>query len=140
MDLKRAADFIKSNKIKEVECVFPTINATLRGKVMRAHDFAKGNELRIARAVILQTINGQYCDDHVIGAIDNDTILRPDYATMKQLPWAPERVWVIHDCMNFDGTPSEHAGRDDPRIVEYQEFIASQQAGEFYKRAVLENP
>ncbi len=112
MDLKQAADLIKSNKIKEVECVFPTINATLRGKVMRAHDFAKGNELRIARAVILQTINGQYCDDHVIGAIDNDTILKPDYSTMKQLPWAQERAWVIHDCMNFDGSPSEHAPRN----------------------------
>jgi glutamine synthetase len=112
MSLKQAADFIKSNNIKEVEGVFPTINATLRGKVMRAHDFAKGNELRIARAVILQTINGQYCDDHVIGAIDNDTILKPDYGTIKQLPWAQERAWVIHDCMNFDGTPSEHAPRN----------------------------
>ena len=112
MSLKQAADFIKSNKIKEVECVFPTINATLRGKVMRAHDFANGNELRIARAVILQTINGQYCDDHVIGATDNDTILKPDYSTMKQLPWAEARAWVIHDCMNFDGTPSEHAPRN----------------------------
>ena len=112
MDLKQSADFIKTNKIKEVECVFPTINATLRGKVMRGADFAKGNELRIARAVILQTINGQYCDDHVIGAIDNDTILKPDYSTMKQLPWAQERAWVIHDCINFDGTPSEHAPRN----------------------------
>ena len=112
MSLKQAADFIKSNKIKEVECAFPTINATLRGKVMRSHDFAKGNELRIARAVILQTINGEYCDDHVIGAIDNDTILKPDYSTIKQLPWAKDRAWVIHDCMNFDGTPSEHAPRN----------------------------
>lgn len=112
MNLKQAAEFIKSKKIKEVECVFPTINATLRGKVMRAHDFAEGKELRIARAVILQTINGEYCDDHVIGAIDNDTILKPDYTTIRQLPWAPERAWVIHDCMNFDGTPSEHAPRN----------------------------
>lgn len=112
MSLKQAADFIKFNKIKEVECAFPTINATLRGKVMRAHDFAKGNELRIARAVILQTINGEYCDDEIIGAIDNDTILKPDYPTIKQLPWAKERAWVIHDCMNFDGTPSEHAPRN----------------------------
>ena len=112
MDLKAAAAFIKKHKIKEVECVFPTVNATLRGKVMRAHDFANGNELRIAQAVILQTINGQYCDDHVIGAVDNDTILKPDYSTLKQLPWAPERAWVLHDCVNMDGTPSEHAPRN----------------------------
>ena len=53
---------------------------------MRSHDFAKGNELRIARAVILQTINGEYCDDHVIGAIDNDTILKPDLLNNKAIP------------------------------------------------------
>ena len=112
MDLKQAVAFIKINKISTVECVFPTINATLRGKTMRGADFAKGNELRIARAVILQTINGEYCDDHVIGAIDNDTILKPDYSTLKQLPWAKNRAWVLHDCMNFDGTPSAHAPRN----------------------------
>jgi glutamine synthetase len=110
--LNKIAALIKTNKISEVECVFPTINATMRGKLMRGHDFAEGKELRIARAVILQTINGEYCDDHVIGATDNDTILKPDYETYKQLPWAKNRAWVIHDCMNFDGTPSEHAPRN----------------------------
>jgi glutamine synthetase len=110
--LKNAADLIKKHKISEVECVFPSINATLRGKVMRGNDFAEGKELRIARAVILQTINGEYCDEHVIGAIDNDTILKPDYSTFKHLPWAENRGWVLHDCMNFDGTPSEHAPRN----------------------------
>jgi glutamine synthetase len=108
----KITELIHQQKIQEVECVFPTINATLRGKIMRAHDFASGKELRIARAVILQTINGEYCDDHVIGAIDNDTILKPDYATFKQIPWHPQRAWVIHDCMNFDGTASEHAPRN----------------------------
>ncbi len=110
--LKQVAELIKKNNISEVECVFPTINATLRGKVMRGHDFAKGNELRIARAVILQTINGEYCDEHVIGATDNDTVLKPDYSTFKLLPWHKSRAWVLHDCMNFDGTPSEHAPRN----------------------------
>jgi glutamine synthetase len=110
--LKKVASEIQTHKISEVECVFPTINATLRGKVMRSIDFAEGKELRIARAVILQTINGEYCDEHVIGATDNDTILKPDYTTFKQLPWAKNCGWVLHDCMNFDGTPSEHAPRN----------------------------
>lgn len=110
--LKHAAELIKKNKITEVECLFPTINATLRGKVMRGQDFAEGKELRIARAVILQTINGEYCDDHIIGATDNDTLLKPDYSTFKILPWQPQCAWVLHDCMNFDGSPSEHAPRN----------------------------
>jgi glutamine synthetase len=110
--LKIIAELIKKNKITEIECLFPTVNATLRGKVMRGNDFALGKELRIARAVILQTINGEYCDEHVIGATDNDTILKPDLNTFKILPWQPQRAWVLHDCMNFDGTPSEHAPRN----------------------------
>ncbi|NOT15043.1 MAG: glutamine synthetase [Methylotenera sp.] len=110
--LKHVAEIIKKHNITEVECVFPTINATLRGKVMRGADFSNGKELRIARAVILQTINGEYCDEHVIGATDNDTILKPDYSTFKQLPWQPQRAWVLHDCMNFDGSPSAHAPRN----------------------------
>ncbi|MGQ0442942.1 MAG: glutamine synthetase family protein [Methylophilaceae bacterium] len=120
--LKQAADFIKKRHISEVECVFPTINATLRGKTMRGADFVIGKELRIARAVILQTINGEYCDDRVIGAIDNDTILVPDYSTIKQLPWAKNRAWALHDCMNFDGTPSEHAPRNILKkiVAQYQ--------------------
>jgi glutamine synthetase len=110
--LKHVAELIKKNNITEVECLFPTINATLRGKIMRGYDFAEGKELRIARAVILQTINGEYCDEHVIGATDNDTILKPDYSTFKILPWQQQRAWVLHDCMNFDGSPSEHAPRN----------------------------
>lgn len=110
--LKKIAEVIKKNNITEVECVFPTVNATLRGKVMRGHDFADGKELRIAKAVILQTINGEYCDDHIIGPIDDDTILKPDYATFKQLPWQTNRAWAIHDCVDFDGTPSAHAPRN----------------------------
>lgn len=110
--LKKIADLIKKEKISEIECVFPTINATLRGKLMRGQDFAEGKELRIARAVILQTINGEYCNEQVIGATDNDTILKPDYSTFKILPWQPQRAWVLHDCMNFDGSPSEHAPRN----------------------------
>ena len=120
--LKKVAELINAQNISEIECVFPTINATLRGKVMRGADFAQSKELRIARAVILQTINGEYCDEHVIGATDNDTILKPDYATFKQLPWAKNRGWVLHDCMNFDGTPSAHAPRNVLKnvLVQYE--------------------
>ncbi|MFM9835381.1 MAG: glutamine synthetase family protein [Methylophilaceae bacterium] len=110
--LKQAAEFIAKNKISEVECIFPNINATLRGKVMRGHDFAAGKELRMANAVILQTINGKYCDGHIVSSLDNDAVLKPDYTTFKQLPWQKNRAWVIHDCINLDGTPSEHAPRN----------------------------
>jgi hypothetical protein len=36
-------------------------------------------------------------------------------------------------------TPPEQASRDDPRIVEDQEFVASQETVEFGEQAVFEN-
>ncbi len=38
------------------------------------------------------------------------------------------------------GTPPEQAGRDDARIVEDEEFVASQETGEFNEEPVLEKP
>jgi hypothetical protein len=38
------------------------------------------------------------------------------------------------------GTPPEQAGRDDARIVEDEEFVASQEAGEFSEEPILEMP
>ena len=103
--------------VRQVECVFPDVNGFPRGKIMRAADFAVGKELRIAEAILLQTITGGYPDDAICGETDQDTRLIPDLATLRQLPWAPSRAWVIHDCIGFDGRPSEFAARNVLRQV-----------------------
>jgi glutamine synthetase len=104
-------------EVKQVECVFPDVNGFPRGKIMRAGDFAAGKELRIAEAILLQAITGGYPDDAICGETDQDTRLIPDLSTLSQLPWAPSRAWVIHDCVGFDGEPSAFSSRSVLRQV-----------------------
>jgi glutamine synthetase len=104
-------------EVKQVECVFPDVNGFPRGKIMRAADFADGKELRIAEAILLQTVTGGYPDDAICGEADQDVRLIPDISSLRQLPWAPSRAWVIHDCVGFDGRPSAFASRSLLRQV-----------------------
>jgi glutamine synthetase len=104
-------------EVKQVECVFPDVNGFPRGKIMRAADFAAAKELRIAEAIILQAITGGYPDDAICGETDQDTRLIPDLGTLRQLPWAPSRAWVIHDCVDFAGVPSPFSSRSVLRQV-----------------------
>lgn len=99
-------EWLTSHGISEIESLFPDINGFPRGKIQRADDFGQGREIRIAQAIITQTINGDYPDDGIIGEIDEDARLIPDLSTVRHLPWTPNRAWIIHDCVNFDGTPS----------------------------------
>jgi glutamine synthetase len=96
---------------RDVECVFPDVGGFPRGKIQRAADSAAGKELRIAQAIILQTVTGEYADDAIIGAIDEDTRLHPDWRTLRALPWAPGRAWLVHDCVGFDGRLVPFAAR-----------------------------
>ncbi|MBI3524171.1 MAG: glutamine synthetase [Betaproteobacteria bacterium] len=79
---------------------------------MRAADVAAGKELRIAQAIILQTVTGQYPDDSIIGEADGDARLIPDMSTLRRLPWSSARAWLIHDCVGFDGAPIPFAPRN----------------------------
>lgn len=111
-DTDHFAQFAASHEIRQVECVFPDVTGFPRGKIMRAADVAAGKELRIAQAIILQTITGEYPDDAIIGAADGDARLIPDMSTLRALPWAPGRAWLIHDCTDLDGAPKPFAPRN----------------------------
>jgi glutamine synthetase len=96
---------------RDVECVFPDVGGFPRGKIMRVADCAAGKEMRIAQAIILQTVTGEYADDAVIGAIDEDTRLHPDWNSFRALPWSPGRAWLVHDCVGFDDQLIPYAAR-----------------------------
>jgi len=106
------AQFAASHAIRQVECVFPDITGFPRGKIMRAADVVAGKELRIAQAIILQTVTGEYPDDSIIGEADGDARLIPDMSTLRRLPWSPARAWLIHDCVGFDDAPKQFAPRN----------------------------
>ena len=108
---KLAADFAAAG-IRDVECLFPDVSGYPRGKLMPAHAFASGAELRIAQAIPMQCVTGDYSYDPIFPDQDPDVLLVPDYATVKPVPWASvPRALAIHDCFELGGAPCQFAPR-----------------------------
>lgn len=55
---------------------------------MPAASFAAGAELRIAQAIPMQAVTGDYSYDPIFPDSDPDVQLLPDYATLKVSPWS----------------------------------------------------
>ena len=105
--------------VRQIECLFPDVSGVPRGKLMPAASFAAGAELRIAQAIAMQTITGEYSYDATIFPYeDPDVRLRPDYRTLKPVPWARQpRMLAIHDCLELSGAQDGELGDFAPRSV-----------------------
>ena len=104
--------FFDQHGVREVECIFPDISGYPRGKLMPARSFASGAELRIAQAIPMQCITGDYSYDPIFPDSDPDVRLVPDYRTLKLAPWSSTpRAFAIHDCFELDGQPCVFAAR-----------------------------
>ena len=106
-----AADFSAAG-VRDVECLFPDVSGYPRGKLMPAGAFAAGAELRIAQAIPMQCVTGDYSYDPIFPDQDPDVLLVPDYASVRPVPWASvPRALAIHDCVELDGAPCQFAPR-----------------------------
>lgn len=106
-----AAQFCREG-VRDVECIFPDVSGYPRGKLMPAASFAKGNELRIAQAIPMQCITGEYSYDPIFPDADPDVRLVPDMATLRRVPWSTQpRYLAIHDCMELNGEHCAFAPR-----------------------------
>lgn len=104
--------FFAEHGIRDVECIFADISGYPRGKLMPAHNFAVGGELRIAQAIPMQAVTGDYSYDPIFPDSDPDVRLVPDYATLKLSPWSSvPRAIAIHDCVELTGEPCAFAAR-----------------------------
>ena len=98
--------------VRDVECIFPDVSGYPRGKLMPAASFAAGNELRIAQAIPMQCVTGDYSYDPIFPDADPDVRLVPDYATLKLSPWSSvPRAFAIHDCVELNGEPCAFSAR-----------------------------
>jgi glutamine synthetase len=100
--------------VRQVECLFADLTGYPRGKLMPAGAFAAGQELRIAQAIPMQAVTGEYSDHPIFPQDDPDIRLVPDLATLRLAPWAPAeapRALAIHDCAELDGRPCVFAPR-----------------------------
>ncbi len=104
--------FFARHDIRDVECIFADISGYPRGKLMPAQSFAAAVELRIAQAIPMQAVTGDYSYDPIFPDADPDLRLVPDYATLKLSPWSSvPRAFAIHDCVELDGKPCVFAAR-----------------------------
>jgi glutamine synthetase len=117
-DLPRGAEspaaLFERAGVRQVECLFPDMTGYPRGKLMPAAAFLAGQELRIAQAIAMQAVTGQYSEHPIFPEDDPDVRLVPDPATVRLAPWSPPeqpRALAIHDCAELDGRPCAFAPR-----------------------------
>ncbi|MDO9194714.1 MAG: glutamine synthetase family protein [Undibacterium sp.] len=105
-------NFFQQRGIRDVECLFPDVSGYPRGKLMPARSFAKGDELRIAQAIPMQAITGDYSYHPIFPDADPDIRLVPDYSTLKPIPWSSvPRAFALHDCVELSGVLCPFAPR-----------------------------
>jgi glutamine synthetase len=111
-------EWIKENKISEVECLVPDMNGVLRGKVWPAQKFlqsAYNGSLRLPSSVFAVTVTGDYAerdnDDEALYR-DPDVSLQPDPESLCVAPgFKTPTAFVFADAMTRDGEPTMIAPR-----------------------------
>jgi glutamine synthetase len=107
-DTQAIKDWLKKHQISEVECLVPDMTGNARGKFIPAHQFLSRGEPRLPESIMIQTVTGEYSDEHwdFVEPTDTDMILKPDASTMRVVPWAREpTAQIIHDCYTMDDRP-----------------------------------
>jgi glutamine synthetase len=101
--------------VTEIECLVPDLAGVARGKIMPSSKFFDDTVMALPSSIFMQTISGEYPEetaDFRYDPSDGDLELRPDFATLCDVPWAPEpTAQVIHDAYHRDGRPVEIAPR-----------------------------
>ena len=104
--------WLKENSITEVECLVADLGGIARGKIVPTSKFIQGlnnDSHRLPQSVFIQTISGEYATQYeelpndVYNPTDIDVILRPDYKTIRSVPWYEDpTAQVICDDVNLN--------------------------------------
>ena len=114
MPKDRISEWLRENKIIEVECLVPDMTGNARGKFIPADKFIR-EDSRLPESVLVQTVTGDYTDlhDELVGPTDGDMILQADPNTLRLVPWALfPTAQIIHDCYTREGDPHPLASRN----------------------------
>ena len=109
-----AKEWIHKNRINEIECVFPDLTGSAKGKLVPANKYLKDRGFRLPESIFFQTVTGDSGEfDDLIEEMEIDMILKPDFSTICFVPWATEpTAQIIHDCFQYDGSDIEFAPRN----------------------------
>jgi len=119
MSMDRIRDWLRENRITEVECLVPDMTGNARGKFIPADKFIK-EDSRLPESILIQTVTGDYTEihDELVGPTDSDMMLQPDPDTMRLVPWAADpTAQIIHDCYTREGELHPLASRGVLRRV-----------------------
>jgi len=116
-------NWLKENSITEVECLVPDLGGIARGKILPSNKFIRGlkdDSHRLPQSIFIQTISGGYAteDDQelpidVYNPTDIDVILRPDFNTIRTVPWYEDpTAQIICDAVNLNGSPVINSSRE----------------------------
>ena len=114
-------EWLRENRVTEVECIVADINGVARGKILPGDKFLRSiheDVLRLPESIFIQTVTGDYPEEDVIDPIDRDVRLHPDFSSIRLVPWYVEpTAQVIADCFYHDGPPVEISSRHVLRRV-----------------------
>ena len=108
--------WLELNKISEVECIFPDIAGSSKGKILPVNRFVKSFEeqsLKLADSVFGQTVSGKWVyESEVIDYVEEDLFMVPDLSTIRKIPWNKEpTAQIICDLNYASNSPSDIAPR-----------------------------
>ena len=110
--------WLESNNISEVECIFPDMAGSSKGKILPVERFIKSFEeqsLRLADSVFGQTVSGKWVyQSEVIDYVEEDLFMAPDLSTIRKIPWNKEPTAQIICDLNY---PSNEPSKLAPRQV-----------------------
>ena len=112
--------WLEENNISEVECLVPDMTGNARGKFIPAHQFLSRSDLKLPESIMVQTVTGEYTDEHwdFVEPTDTDMLLVADPKTLRKVPWAREpTAQVIADCYMASGEPHPLSSRNVLRHV-----------------------
>ena len=109
-------EWLKKNKISEVECIFPDMAGSSKGKILPVERFVKSideNSLKLADSVFGQTVSGKWVyESEIIDYVEEDLHMVPDISTIRKIPWNKEpTAQILCDLHYSTNEPSEIAPR-----------------------------
>jgi glutamine synthetase len=147
--MDKLEQFIRENKITEVECLVPDMSGIARGKILPAQKFLRilrERGMPIPESIFIQTVTGDYPEDDLISATRGDVYMKPDESTARLVPWYKEpTAQIICDAFYGDDTPVTLSSRQLLKkiIAQYNEHgwkpIVAPEL-EFYLVAVNTDP
>ena len=81
-------EWLEKNKISEVECIFPDMAGSSKGKILPVERFIKSideNSLKLADSVFGQTVSGKWVyESEIIDYVEEDLHMVPDFSTIRK--------------------------------------------------------